>query len=207
MKLTLCVIFFASLLLSGCSDSARVAELERRMSTVESLALTNREYAAILGQILHTTVTNLDQVERSANWNARRTTALERVQPGSTAYHIALDAQNYDIYKSAMGPVLVVTDGADTYLDGYKVRLRLANLTTADFDGLSVEASWGRDWKTNDTFEAWVDSQHAKTNSLTTKLRSGWWTPIEVNLAPCTTEELRQAEFHFRFSTVSLRSP
>lgn len=56
---------------------------------------------------------------------------------------VSTEEEGYDIAKTKFGPFTVSCRGATPYLDGFKVKLRIGNLTNAMFNGAKLNISWG----------------------------------------------------------------
>jgi len=56
---------------------------------------------------------------------------------------VSTEEEGYDIAKTKFGPFTVSCSGATPYLDGFKVKLRIGNLTNAKFNGAKLNICWG----------------------------------------------------------------
>ena len=84
------------------------------------------------------------------------------------------------------------TRGATPYLDGYKIKLRIGNLTNANFNGAKLNVGWGLPYSQNVNINTWSKSQKTKTFDLTNVIRSGSFTDMEVALTPAKPDEIKQ---------------
>lgn len=70
----------------------------------------------------------------------------------------------YGLARTKLGPVAVSVEGVEKYLDGYKVRLKLGNLTSGTFGGVKLRVNWGpliTDPSLNGTFASWQKAQRS----------------------------------------------
>jgi hypothetical protein len=114
----------------------------------------------------------------------------------------------YDRLTTSLGTFLISCDNAQAYLNGYRLRLRIGNVTSGTYFSPEVAIKWmaGR---YDDLLEGAGDSTSGKvgrtTVQLTTDLMPGSWTPIDVVLAPATAEQLNYIEVRLSVDEVSLR--
>ncbi len=130
---------------------------------------------------------------------------------------ISTDGQGYGIAKTQFGPFTVSTKAVTPYLDGFKVKLDIGNLTSADFDGAKITISWGlrygyeqpeRRPARKDLVEYWngIDkSQKKKEFSVTNKFSSGTFTELEVALTPAIPAEVKAISVGIKLDNISLR--
>jgi hypothetical protein len=116
-----------------------------------------------------------------------RVTALE-----SGDATVSAEEEGYDVAKTKFGPFTVSTRGATPYLDGYKIKLRIGNLTNANFNGAKLNVGWGLPYSQNVNINTWSKSQKTKTFDLTNVIRSGSFTDMEVALTPAKPDEIKQ---------------
>jgi hypothetical protein len=184
MKLKGAVLIVLALWNVSCSDAKRLDVLERRLAEVEALSVTNREAMSKTVGIVNARLSDLEE------------------HRGSAYYALALDGQNYAVHETEQGKFLISTIGVEPYLDGFKVRLNVGNLSSARFNGVKVQAFWPGPAPTNGPATYSLIDQEFQ---LTTVFPPGAWTEIEVALAPCDTKALRTASFTFSFSQAVLQ--
>jgi len=98
--------------------------------------------------------------------------------------------EGYDVAKTKFGPFTVSTRGATPYLDGFKVKLRIGNLTNANFNGAKLNIAWGPPFDEKNVAE-WSKNQKQKEIELTTRFLSGAFTDVEIALTPAKAEEIK----------------
>ena len=129
----------------------------------------------------------------------RRIATLE-----SSEATVSTEEEGYDVARTKFGPITVSTRSATPYLDGYKVKLRIGNMTNASFNGAKLSLGWGPPFDTNKP-EEWANSQKTKEMTLTTKLLSGAFTDVEVTLTPAKPEDIKTFTVGFELNQLELR--
>lgn len=121
---------------------------------------------------------------------AGRVDALEIGQRYAT---ISTTDQYSDVMTSQYGTFTVAPQGISPYLDGYKVKLRVGNLTAATFQRPTLKVYYG------------VDSMKMKEVPIMPDLKSGWFTVTEVVLSPAKAEEVKTLMVGIETDSYSLR--
>jgi hypothetical protein len=115
------------------------------------------------------------------------------------------DDKSYQRIDADVATLFVSTESVDPYLDGYKVKLKIGNPTTADFNGFTLTSFWGPTYTPNLTVEAYESAQKSRTNTCPNTLLSGYWTPVEIVLAPANADEIRNAKFSIKLNAIKLK--
>ena len=118
---------------------------------------------------------------------------------------VSTEEEGFDVAKTKFGPFTVSSRGATPYLDGYKVRVRIGNLTNANFTNAKLKLGWGPPFEAGKDFEAWSKSQRSKEVGLTTKLMSGSFTDVDVVLTPAKPEDIKSFTVGFELNQLELR--
>jgi hypothetical protein len=121
------------------------------------------------------------------------------------------DDKGYTPVQTTVGQLLISSESATPYLDGYKIDFQIGNPQSVTYEGVAVTLEWGpsatRSIYTNSTaMAAWQNAQKTKTEKLPFQLLSGYWNNAEVIVTPATTEELRNLKISIETSTLSLRN-
>ncbi len=97
-------------------------------------------------------------------------------------YGAAVDTTQlaYGTGKGAFGTYLVVPKKVEPYLDGYKVHLMAANLTSANFNGATMTVRWGV-----------APNEQTRTFDLTTRFPPGYFVPVDAVLSPATAAQVK----------------
>ena len=90
------------------------------------------------------------------------------------------------------------------YLDGFTAKLRIGNLTSANFNGVKVTASWGPPLAAG--FEEYLNKRKNKEVGLTTTLNAGTFADISVALTPAKPEEVKEFDVGLKLDQLSLRA-
>lgn len=126
---------------------------------------------------------------------------------GGTA-SISTEEEKYGITRTPYGPFLVLCRSVTPFLDGYKVKLAIGNITSASFSGAKIKIGWGlpfpKEGKADD-YARYFKSKKDKEFDVTDFFRSGAYTEVELSISPSTPEEIKQLEVGITLNTVSLR--
>lgn len=117
---------------------------------------------------------------------------------------VSTEEQGYGIAKTNFGAFTISTKAVTPYLDGFKVRLRIGNLTSADFNGAKVTVSWGPPFDEKNPDE-YFKNQKKREFSLTNKFSSGAFTDLEVVLTPAKPEDVKTLSVGIQLDQLALR--
>ena len=117
---------------------------------------------------------------------------------------VSTEEEGYGVAKTKFGPLTVSTRGATPYLDGFKVKLRIGNLTNANFNGAKLNVAWGPPFDEKN-LEEWSKNQKKKEIDLTTHFLSGAFTDVEIALTPAKAEEIKSFTVGIELNQLSLR--
>lgn len=113
------------------------------------------------------------------------------------------DEQKYQSVKAPAGPVLVILEKVEPYLDGFTVYVRFGNPSSAGYSGVKGKVSWGRQ------FDPAKDNDHNKLAEkeidLNDTLGAGSWTLVKFKIAPAKAEDVRRIVIAPVFNAVLLR--
>lgn len=120
--------------------------------------------------------------------------------------HVSTEEMVYGVAQTQFGAFTVKAMGVTPYLDGFKVKLAIGNLTSATFHGVKLKVTWGPLMPGSAparmrAFKAPKD--HAF--DLTTVLRPGADTNAEVSLTPAKPEEVKFIAVGLELNEMSLR--
>lgn len=120
---------------------------------------------------------------------------------------VSTEEAGYGVAKTKFGPFTVSTRSATPYLDGFKVKLRIGNLTNANFNGAKLNVNWGPplDEKNSKNLEEWNKNQRLKVIDLTTNFPSGAFTDVEIVLTPAKAEDIKTFTVGIELNQLSLR--
>jgi hypothetical protein len=130
----------------------------------------------------------------------------------SSQAEVSTEEQVYAVSMTQFGAFTVVSKGVSPYLDGYKVRLLIGNLTSANFSGGKINISWGLpfpdfDSKTlTDDLEKYQKSQKQKEFEVTNDFPGGSYTELELSLTPAKPDEIKRISVGVNFTTMWLRN-
>lgn len=128
---------------------------------------------------------------------------VETLESQRSSATVKTDAQGYDIARTKHGPVTVSAVGVTPFLDGFKVQLRVGNLTGASFEGAKVKVEWGLPWDPKAAQE-YFKSRKSKDFSVTQTFRAGSFTDVEVAVTPAAPSEVKELEVGLQFNSMRM---
>jgi hypothetical protein len=117
---------------------------------------------------------------------------------------ISTEEHGYDVARTKFGPFTVSARGVTPYLDGHKVKLRIGNLTNANFSDAKLKLSWGPPFDQN-RLDEWEKNQKKREVKLNENLVSGSFTDVEVILTPSKPEDIKSFSVGFELDKLQLR--
>jgi hypothetical protein len=129
--------------------------------------------------------------------------AIRDLQNTNAAWFDPQDPKKYAPVKSPAGPVLVVLENMEPYLDGFKITFRLGNPTSASLSGVKGKISWGAAFDVNKPTEN--IEPLSKQFDDPTVFAPGTWTNLTISIGPATAAQARQITIEPVFDQVSLR--
>lgn len=166
--------------LSGCEkkpEDNRLLSLDSKLSSlnkeVKNLKKKNDEQSTLLGFVIGR-INRLDQ--KSAT--------------------VPTDSKEYDIAKTPYGSFLVIVDRVDPYLDGFKVKMRVGNLSDATFTSGKMTILWGE-----------LGFEHEKSMQLAADVLPGRYTQVEAVLTPSKASEIKELHVSLEFGGAKLGVP
>ncbi len=129
--------------------------------------------------------------------------------------------------QTSFGTFAVSCEGAEPYLNGHKLKLRIGNPLNASFNGFKIKCEYGvkepdnlptdeaaSDAEQMESLKRWVraSARHALSlrrmeASFPQTLVAGAWNYVELILAPTTPEELGSLRISMTTDNISLRAP
>lgn len=119
---------------------------------------------------------------------------------------VSTEEQGYGIAKTNFGAFTVSTRAVTPYLDGFKVKLRIGNLTSAAFSGAKISVTWGPPFDEKNP-EEYSKNRKTKEFSVTTRFPAGSFTDLEVALTPAKPGEVKTLSVGIQLDQLSLRVP
>jgi hypothetical protein len=112
--------------------------------------------------------------------------------------------QKYSPVKGPVGPMLMVLEKVEPYLDGFTVHLRVGNPTSVNFTGMKGKVRWGRryDAQKDDAYNQLAE----KEIDLKDSFLSGYWTVVKFNVAPAKPEDVGRIIVEPEFNTLRMRN-
>lgn len=117
---------------------------------------------------------------------------------------VSTEEEGYDVAKTKFGPLTVATRGAKPYLDGFKVKLQIGNLTNANFNGAKLNVGWGPPFDEKKDILEWSKNQRKKEIDLTTRFLSGAFTDVEIVMTPAKAEDIKSITVGIELNRLSL---
>jgi hypothetical protein len=117
---------------------------------------------------------------------------------------ISTEEHAFGVAKTEFGSFTISTRAVTPYLDGFKVKLSIGNLTSADFNGARITVTWGPPFDKKNPSESFR-KQQKKEFSVTNRLSSGAWTDLEVVLTPAKPEDVKTLSVGIKLNQLALR--
>ena len=137
----------------------------------------------------------ITKLEKDLQTLRERVNSLElELEKYDTAEFDLSKLHKYQRINSNNGIFLVSVEDVTRYLNGYKIKLHIGNVTSATFDGFDLSAKWGT--KEPDMsggfakWSEWYGSLKTKEEKFTQSLLPGIWNNVELILLPATPAEL-----------------
>jgi hypothetical protein len=172
-------LLLAASLLTGCNQSPRQA------SAPASPALAD---PAVLGRVAH--------LEEEV---ARLQTLSE--QTNDEPAIVSFEENTYGVARNKFGAFPVVGQSVEPFLDGFKIRVGVGNLTGATFHGaklrISSHGGLPPGFKRIGAAEKTIDVQET--------FRPGRYTTVEAVLSPAKATAMKSIEVSVEFDSISLK--
>jgi hypothetical protein len=118
---------------------------------------------------------------------------------------VSTEDQGYGVAKTNFGAFTVSTRSVTPYLDGFKVKLRIGNLTSANFNGAKISVSWGPPFDEKNPSE-FLKNQKKKDFSLTNQFVSGAFTDVDIALTPAKPQDVKSFWVGIQLDQLSMRA-
>ncbi|MDB5800070.1 MAG: hypothetical protein JWL63_1009 [Rhodocyclales bacterium] len=118
---------------------------------------------------------------------------------------VSTEENTYGVAKTNFGQFPVIARNLTPYLDGYKAKIGVGNLSTAQFNGAKMTVSWGPPYDENKPNE-YASQRKSKQFDLTTVFLPGNYGYAEVVLTPATAAEVKSLSIQVIFNSISLRN-
>lgn len=180
-------------LLVGCDDAStkkQVAELAEKVKAADE----NQQKAVARIASLEKRVSDLTTTQ------FRHTLELNRLKEGSA--QVSSEDHKYGIVHTEHGIFTVFAGEPRPFLDGYKVRLEIGNLTNARFTGAKIHVWWSRPY---DEKEPDKDLEAKdKVFDVSNVFPPGAYTNVDVALTPAKAEAIKTLSVGLEFNSMSL---
>lgn len=182
--------------------SKAASDLQNEIATREKLTFETRKEIADLREENKELRQKVASLEFSNYLNDARLSSIDQSPATIT------DGDGYGIGRTPQGPVAIVMDKIQPYLDGYKVTLRVGNMAAASMNGGEFEVEWGLQYGAKNATPSQVHaSKKTKTFSSTSQFPSGAYTLVDVTLTPATPDEVKTLNVSTKWNIISLRMP
>jgi hypothetical protein len=191
----MCFLTMALLALCGCDESPKEVKAAQPPATTQGKSAPIKNAGALENRV--------EKLEGRVFVMEMR---MKNLQYGPA--EVSTEEVAYSTAKTPFGTFMVFCDGVIPYLDGFKVTLKIGNLTAADFMGAELELDWGLPLDTDAaSAEGILKSQQHKVISVTDTFKAGKATPIEVILTPAKPAEIKTITVGIQLHQVSMMGP
>lgn len=125
-----------------------------------------------------------------------------------------------EVLRTDFATFYIACEGAEPYLNGHKLKLRIGNPLNASFNAFKIECEYGLKEPNEGPIDnardvqRWSKAIARQTQSLRRmeasfpqELVAGAWNQVELILAPSTPEELGYIKISMTTEVISLRTP
>jgi hypothetical protein len=207
----------ATLALTACDQSQntpKIVTLEEKFSAMEQrLATQETQYTSLLDV--------LAKSEKNVN---DRLTFLSQEPYREKTVILDPNSKGYASLATDRGPLLFSCDGAEPYLDGHRINIRIGNPLYMKFSGFKLKFTFGRklsDMPTKDNTpeadlpaafkkwlteerEPWLASLRKSEESFTEDLNPGAWTAVQATLPKTKPEDIAMIQVSIETNNISL---
>lgn len=107
----------------------------------------------------------------------------------------------YDTMDSSAGTFVVLIRDIQPYMDGYKVKLGIGNLSSATYSGFKLTASYQKGLF---LFLDSAEPSGEKNYSFTNELKPGHWTNVDIIVAPASADEFKYLNLSIETDNIRL---
>ena len=119
-----------------------------------------------------------------------------------TSADVVTDGSSYGVARTQFGQMIVIANDLRPYLDGYKVGLSVANMTSIRFNGAEVKVSWATQYDEKNPNKEIKYGE--KTFKITNTFPPGVYSNFDVALNPAEADQVRTISVGFVFDQVSI---
>jgi hypothetical protein len=145
----------------------------------------------------------VDGLEKTVHDLERRLYRLELARSEYSKTTIDPSTKNYGRLDTDVGRLLVICEDVSPYANGYRVSIRIGNVTMATLNGFKLNVSWGRAYG-DTTVIGWEAARHESTFDYTEELLPGRWNKVSFVLAPAQSHDLDLVTLGVETDRVSL---
>jgi len=188
--------------LCGCGQSPdqneRLAKIENRLRNLE----TRTNQPLDIEPVLDSGSFKSDPLPAQVADLSTRVQSLEFVNSLAANHWTPLDptSRSFQFVNTGQFFLTVAITDLETYLDGYKLHLKVGNPYQVWLDGLTVSLRW--------KVGVFTPTSAAPYKSLdereTVRLAPGFWTPLAISIAPATAEDMRNLEISISIDSIFL---
>lgn len=123
-----------------------------------------------------------------------------RPLPDPNLIHLDFTAPNgYQRYTNTFGVFLIRTKSCEPYLDGHRAVISIGNLTSGNFLGTQITASWRATENSSNTWPV-------REFTTTTEIPSGFWSDIILTLSPSSPASMKDVVFMCDLNQLHLKN-
>lgn len=181
---------------SGCSvDTSKTDAIEKRLSDLE--ATVKRQQETLDKQASVISAINPDDL-------LSRISSLESLHP-EAAYVSSGSLDSYVVVGAVAGDLLVIVEDCVKYMDGYKLKLKVGNPSSATYSEFAIAGEWPKHKRPFFNLDKPTSTPGTRTQNYTSDLAAGSWTRIDFVATPATEYDMKYVKLTFDTNTVSLK--
>jgi hypothetical protein len=183
----------------GCSvGSNKTDDIEKRLSDLEVTVKQQQE-------TLDEQTSTISGINSDNEGFLSRIGSLENLHSDS-AYLSSDSLDSYVVVRAVAGDLLVMLEDCVKYMDGYKLKLKIGNPSSATYSDFTITGQWPQFRAGRSGFI--IPSTKTKTTRTQTyagNLPGGSWTRIDFVATPATADDMKGVKLTFDTNTVSLK--
>jgi|GEM_PF-5539282 len=181
----------------GCSvGSNKTDDIEKRLSDLEATVKRQQE-------TLDEQTSTISGISSDDEGFQSRISSLEDLHSDS-AYLSSDSLDSYVVVRAVAGDLLVMLEDCVKYIDGYKLKLKIGNPSSATYSHFTISGTWPQ-IRAGRFILPSTKTKTTRTQTYAGDLPAGSWTRIDFVATPATADDMKGVKLTFATNTVSLK--
>jgi len=181
----------------GCSvGSNKTDDIENRLSDLEATVKRQQE-------TLDEQTSTISGITSDETGFQSRIRFLEDLHSDS-AYLSSDSLGSYVVVRGRAGDLLVMLEDCVKYMDGYRLKLKIGNPSSATYSHFTISGTWPQ-IRAGTFILPGTKTKTTRTQTYAGDLPGGSWTRIDFVATPATADDMKGVKLTFDTNTVSLK--